>query len=322
MHTKMYRYLFLLLSFLSIAASTPTPSSPQLVYQFPNFTRLENIAVRKNGNLLLTSLSGPSLYTLNPNAQNPQPSVIYQFPDTNSLYGITELSPNIFAVVAGPSDPATNPTFSVWTLNLRNPGPPVANKAATMPAGATLNGLARLSKNVVLSSDIVAGVVYRIDLSSGQSTIALQDATLGPVPGVNGIRLKGQYLHFVNYGKGIYARVPINLQTGTATGPVEIIYEGTALMGADDFALARKGDAAFIAVLDQNSLVKVTGAGTTEVVAGGADGALFVGPTSAQFGRKAGDRNVLYVVSSGARFNPATGMYEDVEGGKITAVRV
>jgi hypothetical protein len=68
--------------------------------------------------------------------------------------------------------------------------------------------------------------------------------------------------------------------------------------------------------------VKVAAGGSTEVVAGGPDGKVFVGPTSAQFGRTLVDRETLYVVSSGAVFNPDTGAYDDVEGGKIVAARV
>jgi hypothetical protein len=71
-----------------------------------------------------------------------------------------------------------------------------------------------------------------------------------------------------------------------------------------------------------NSLVRVKTNEETEVIAGGPDGAVLVGPTSAQLGRTPLDWDVVYVVSSGAVFNPSTGSYDSMEGGKVVAVRL
>jgi hypothetical protein len=258
---------------------------------------------------------------VNPFLPNPKASVVYQIPNANSLLGITELDLDIFAIAVGTGDLTANSTYTVWTVNLRNRNAEV-RKAAQMPAGTTLNGLARLSRDTILSSDILGGKVHRIDLSTGEASVVLEDETMAGAPGINGIRIHANYLHFVNYGRGLYCRVPIDLKTGAATGPVEIISDDDRLVGSDDFAFSRTGDAAYIANLNRNDIIRVKANGDLEVVIGGPDGDVFVGPTSAQLGRTLLDCDTLYVVSSGAVFDPETLTFVDVEPGKITAVKL
>ena len=316
-----------ILSAASSAAKSKQGGPTSLVYQFPNLTRVENIAVRSNGQLLVTLLTQPELRSINPSVPNPQTSLVYQFPNATSVFGITETEPDVFAVATAnlsftgayaPKD------YAVWVVNLRKHAPEV-RKAASIPGSGTLNGLARLSHNTVLGSDIVAGAIHRIDLNTGNSAVVIQDDALrAPVDlpgfGVNGIRTHGRYLYFVNIGKGLLGRIPIDSRTGAATGPVEIISDG--VRGVDDFALSKTARTVYAASLFQNALVEVASNGETEIIAGGPDGALFVGPTSAQLGRTPQDRNVVYVVSSGAVFDPSTGGFNSVEGGKVVAVKL
>ncbi|KAF2175375.1 hypothetical protein K469DRAFT_683979 [Zopfia rhizophila CBS 207.26] len=292
-------------------------------------TWIENIAVRSNGQLLLSVFTQPELRGINPLDPYPKPSLVYQFPNATGLLGTTEIEPDLFAVVTtnfsfttGVSVPGS---CTIWKVNLRNPTPEV-RKAANIPAGGALNGIARLSRNVVLGSDTWAGVVHRIDLDTGNSAIVIHDETMKgpealPTFGINGIRIHGRYLYYDNIGKGLFCRIPIDLRTGAATGPVEIISDD--VQGADDFALSETAQTAYVANFLQNLLVRVTAQGKAKIIAGGPDGALFHGPTSAQFGRTPLDRNVVYVVSSGATFNPsASSGFDFVEGGKVVAVTV
>lgn len=328
----MIRYLpFLFFSILLVTSNAVISnhdSPTRLVYQFLNMTWIENVAVRSNGQLLLSMLTQPELRSINPLDPSPKPSLVYRFPNSTGLFGITEIEPDIFAVVAGSlaltGDVFAPNSFALWKVNLRR-HPPEVRKAANIPAGRALNGLARLSRNTVLGSDTWAGVVYHIDLDTGNSVIALQDETMkGPVAlprfGVNGIKTHGRYLYYVNIGKGLFCRIPIDLRTGTSTGPVEIISD--AVQGADDFALSETAQTTYIANFLQNSLARVAADGKVEVIAGGPDGALFHGPTSAQLGRTSIDCKVVYVVSSGAIFSPSASSLNFVEGGKIVAVEV
>jgi hypothetical protein len=311
-----------LLSFTVLLASAVGTSnhatSTKLLHQFPNGTRVENIAVRSNGQLLLTFITRPELWTLNPFDASPAPSLIYKFLNATGTFGITEISPDIFAVSAG--DFSSGIQFSIWTVNLRQRDP-VIHKAVELPSGMFVNGVARLSSTSILGSDVLAGVVYRIDLAAGTTVVALNDETMKDMPGfaVNGIRIRDSFLYYVNLGKALFCRIPINSSTGTAIGPAQIIAEHVQ---GDDFALGRTGQTAYVANVVQNSLVRIAADGEAKVVAGGPEGSVFIGPTSAQLGRTLVDRHVVYVVSSGAVFNSATGNYESVEGGKVVSVKL
>jgi hypothetical protein len=70
------------------------------VWRFPTGTWVENIAVRSNGKLLVTLLSQPDVYQVNPSGTE-SPSLVYSFPGASGALGIAELGTDVFAVVAG-----------------------------------------------------------------------------------------------------------------------------------------------------------------------------------------------------------------------------
>jgi hypothetical protein len=271
-------------------------------------------------------LTAPELLSINPFDKNPVPSAVYQFPNATAAFGIAEVEPDVFAVATANLSvtfafPPNN--IALWVVDLRTETPK-ARKAVDLPQGAILNGLARLSSSKVLGSDIGAGLVYAIDIRTGETTIAIQDETMEAPPslpgyGINGIRIHGGYLYYVNIGKGLFCRVPVHPITGTAVGPVAVI--SNAVGGPDDFALSKSGKKAYIANIFQHSLLKVTDGGKVEEIVRGSDGTL-VGPTSAQLGRTSRDRDVLYVVDSGSVFNPQTSGFDSVEGGKVVSVKL
>ncbi|KAG8531759.1 uncharacterized protein KY384_003391 [Bacidia gigantensis] len=68
-----------------------------LIYQYKNGTWLENIAVRSNGDILVTSILSAEVFSINPTTR--QSTLVHRFyPDENPL-GITESSPDIFQVI-------------------------------------------------------------------------------------------------------------------------------------------------------------------------------------------------------------------------------
>lgn len=85
--------------------SNPSPASPDgriaEVYRFKDQTKLENIAVRSNGQLVLTAVSDPSVYLLDPSKRNFKPELIYHFPRATSMTGVVETASDVFVVVAG-----------------------------------------------------------------------------------------------------------------------------------------------------------------------------------------------------------------------------
>jgi hypothetical protein len=70
------------------------------VWQFPNGTFVENLAVRSNGQILATLLSVPELYQVDPIGGR-HPQLIHRFPMVTGLTGITEVEKDVFVVIAG-----------------------------------------------------------------------------------------------------------------------------------------------------------------------------------------------------------------------------
>ncbi|CAM6129036.1 unnamed protein product [Calypogeia fissa] len=76
----------------------PLPLPLELVYEFPNITWVENLAIRSNGEILIT-LAEPNLYLVNTTAKSA--TLVYTFPHVLNLGGITELDHDIFYLAAG-----------------------------------------------------------------------------------------------------------------------------------------------------------------------------------------------------------------------------
>src|ERR1700723_2236117 len=66
------------------------------MYQFPNETWVENLAVRQNGQILVTVLTAPELYLVDPFHTNSPVTLIHRIPEATSLLGIVELHQDIF----------------------------------------------------------------------------------------------------------------------------------------------------------------------------------------------------------------------------------
>ncbi|CZS96518.1 hypothetical protein WAI453_010004 [Rhynchosporium graminicola] len=303
-----------ILGLLGISVASLQPPKPLLrnIFMFPPNHFIENIAVRSNSKLLLTSLSVNTLFSVDPTVATPNATVVHTFPTGHGLMGITEVSPDIFVIVSGIWDlsltRAALGTLTIWTINLCNPDPIVKN-ITTIATSIQLNGLAPIpgSKHLILAADSDAGSIYLINISTGAYSTTITSPLFTPVNrtlpgqhlGINGIRTAGSFLYFTNSARQHYGRVPISA-LGQQTGPVQIISNNTIIGGAfgsqyDDFALDEKGNA-WVAT-HPNHVVRVTSGGQQTVVE---DTELLLNPTSAQFGRGSErERRMLYVTNGG-----------------------
>ncbi|KAL2069642.1 hypothetical protein VTL71DRAFT_14321 [Oculimacula yallundae] len=304
----------LIVGLLSVSAISLEPSKPLLrnIFTFPPNHFIENIAVRSNSKLLLTSMSVNTLFSVDPTVAAPNSTVVHTFPTGHGLMGITELSPDIFVVVSGIWDlaltRATLGTLTVWTVNLCSTIPIVKN-VTTISTSIQLNGLAPVpgSNHLIFAADSDAGSVYRINILTGAYSTTISSPLFTPLNrtlpgqhlGINGLRTKGSYLYFTNSARQHYGRLRINT-LGQATGPIQIISNNTIVGGAfgsqyDDFAIDERGNA-WVAT-HPNHVVKVTSAGKQVVVE---DLELLLNPTSAQLGRGSErERGTLYVTNGG-----------------------
>jgi hypothetical protein len=319
------------ISFMAAALPPSNAQSiPRTIYQWGNGSWVENIAVRFNGDLLVTLIDRPELYSIDP--KNQAANLVTNLEDEAdaiSLLGITEMAHDVFVVIAGnfsiargESDSAS---YSVWEVDFNRGGRcEKVKEIKEFPEASSLNGMTTLNrqKKTVLISDSVLGIVWRLNTLTGEYIVVLEDATMTPLEGskpyigINGIRIFGDYLYYVNAQRQLFCRVRINLSTGMALGPYEVI--ATHIPG-DDFSISADG-IAYVTTNAENGLMRVTTDGNQTLIAGGLNSTVVAGATSAAFGRTSKDRDVVYVVTSGAQALPVDGIY--TEGGKVVAVPV
>ena len=331
--------LFPLTALLCAALSSAAPILPdvtRLVYEFPVGTWIENLVVRPSGSLLLTLITTPDLYLLNPFSPSPKPELVHRFSSNTWLTGITEAAPDTYYVIGANAtiknlSPAPNSTH-IWRVQFPNE---VHNKTdqapdisllTTIEPPVFLNGLITFNKNTLLASDSKTGAVWTIDLTTGKAQITIRDPLMAfpptaPVPlGINGIKLYKDTLYFTSSAQSLFVGLPIAQGANgsvIATGPAKIILQKSPGNFFDDFALDEYGNA-FIAYSTADSILEVDTNGDQKIVAGRVNTTEIAEPTAAQFGRTEWDKGVLYVTTAGGLAAPVAGNI--TVGGQVVAV--
>jgi hypothetical protein len=293
--------LFLSTVLLCLASAAP-PQKYATTQQLTSFSGFaENIAVRSDGDILVTSLSTPSIHYLDPAGPNTT-TLLPPIPGANGISGIAELARDVFAVAAGIWNVTGRREINatIWTIDFRHSphAHPVFTKIVDIPETTVLNGLTSIpTTSIVLASDSEVGAIYAIDVEKRTYSIAIQDCALaptGPAPnlGVNGIEVHGSDLYFANSGTGVFGRFPIS-RAGKAIGPAQTVsqFSGSLNSAIDDFAIDEEGNA-FIG-FHPNTVFKVDRHGKQEVVVSGEQQVR--DPTSVALGRGTWRRQkVLY----------------------------
>lgn len=297
---------------------------------------IENIAVQAGGEILAVGLT-PNLFQVNPLINNPTPTIVHTFsPPITALAGITETYPNLFYVAAGNvSNSTVQPTpgtMSVWEVNMTGFTPkhglltPV-RKVADFPTASLLDGMTTVNAvtGLILISDPILGVVWSLNVNTGATAqvinLPILKSTPGSIPniGVNGIHFcqTSNVLYFTSTDQKIFAKLPLNPQTGAAAGPLEIV--ASAFGMPDDFALDTLGNA-YVAV-NSSSLVLLQPNGNATVLAGGINNLTALpGITGAKFGRTVLDKGTLYMGTTGGSRNYITRQFT-IPGG-ISKVQI
>ncbi|KAI0164110.1 hypothetical protein GGR57DRAFT_452433 [Xylariaceae sp. FL1272] len=312
----------LLLAFMiaNLVASFKT----RLLFEFSGSTFIENIAIRPNGHVLATTFTDAALYTLDPTASNTTARLAAQIPGKTALTGITELSPDTFAVGAGIMANLTfvNGSTSVWVVDFNTlSSEPKVKLGANLPESTIINGLVTLPRHrhMVLAADSIAGAVYRINLVLRTAEIVIQNdiLALGADPayplGINGIEIHDGYLYLSQSAQNFFARVRIS-DTGEQTGDFEIIAtlpQTLDLVAYDDFAIATNGITYLTA--HSNTIFQIMPNGSQTAFYGPNNTPYLSDPTSTALSR---DESKLYIVTGGSA------IHGGVTGGQIIEVRL
>ena len=289
----------------------------RLVYQGHVGSWFENLAVRHNGSILLTSLNVPGqLHSLNP-FDGSDPVLVAEFPSVNSTLGIVETEKdrfyvlgNNFSLAATTLGPKAH-TNRVFHVDFRNCGPegrPTVTELVHLRRAHFLNGLTKFNNTLLLAADSGLGAVWAIDTRSGAAWIVAEDPLMAPIPlpngyseGINGIHFRDGAVYFTNTQKRLFAELDLD-KNAVAAGPAIHVATSKTEMGEkvlwDDFAFDNAGNA-YVGTENGNSVQKVTARGEVVVVAGNLNSTVLAEPTSASFGRTWRDRDILYVATSG-----------------------
>jgi len=200
-------------------------------------------------------------------------------------------------------------TYSIFNVKISSSEKASITKLVDIPEAQFLNGVAKLSDDVVLISDSTAGAVYKLNVNTGAYSIVQKNTAMDPpanatLPiGINGIQILHSVLYFTNTEAKTLTRVRIN-SDGAAIGNYETVATGVA---GDDFGFDSKGNV-LVANGGENELDFVNvESGKVVVLAGSVGSTAVPGPTSVKMGRTSGDRSVAYVSFDGGLGGPING---------------
>ncbi|KAF2199813.1 hypothetical protein GQ43DRAFT_442138 [Delitschia confertaspora ATCC 74209] len=275
------------LSTLSSALSIKRQAAATQVYKFSSSPiQVEGIAARSNGQLIVSFFDGSDIYTIDPTSK--KATKIGSLTGATCSAAITEVSPDIFAVVAGKYSGGRNTagSWAVWKLDFTQATPKIT-QVKQVPESGMWNGITTLNNDTVLVGDALKGAVFKLSISTGEYSIAIQDTTMAPPSGmpmgIDGVRYNNGTLYYTNIFKNSFYKVPIDATTAKTSGAVTPIW--TNIQG-DDMAFAPDGSI-YVATNGKITKVGVDGKAATFASVAGA--------TAAVIGRGEGDKNKLYV---------------------------
>ncbi|KAI1453108.1 hypothetical protein F4805DRAFT_444733 [Annulohypoxylon moriforme] len=285
----------------------------ETIFQFNKTgTWFENLSVRPNGDLVLTTLApSAQLWTLKaPYSAHPQISLVHTFEDGKpGLVGIAETKPDVFVMIGaefrGEGD-AVPGTFAIYEAAFKGENV-TTRKVIDFPEAKLANGVAAVptcGNTVVLIGDSYAGSLWRLDTKTGkyESVMAVTQMAApadGALPiGINGLKVHAGYVYWGNSATATIYRAKIDKKGyPVANATVETV---AALDSdfVDDFAFDEQG-MLWVATNGDNKVDIVRPDGVFETVVGGATLDTVGGDSAVAFGRTKADRNTVYVSTSG-----------------------
>jgi hypothetical protein len=296
-----------------------------VLYNFGNSTWAENLAVRANGQILVSRLDKPEILQVDPTGANSPITVAsWDSPTMSGCLGISETTPDMFYVITdgvyNADSVLTSGVNSIWEIDMstfavsKKTGAVVSNatvsKLVDITTSGLLNGLTTLTDHTILAADSHNGWVYHINTHSGDYKVAINDEKMKfdyfPNPtlniGVNGIKVYDGHLYWTNTAAGTLNRIGITGK-GTPVGKSEILANNVPK--ADDFVIRSDGTA-FIAqnqVQGNELSVLYPKSHVAHVIAGSNTSTIVTGVSAGKFGRLQNDKHILYLTTGSSEFS-------------------
>lgn len=193
----------------------------------------------------------------------------------------------LFAALASFDDT----THGIWRV--RSDGS--ARRVVPLPTDAFPNAIAFRGRSMFVT-DSFGGAVWRIRRGHAriwaQDDILLGDTSTDLPIGANGLAFYGRYLYVSNTQKGRIVRIPV--EPGGRAGTPVLLVEDEAIFGADGIAFDVRGNL-YVAVNEQDKLVRIGPSGGMETLANRADGLDF--PATPIFGERPPHRTDLFLTN-------------------------
>ncbi|KAJ8060443.1 hypothetical protein OCU04_010769 [Sclerotinia nivalis] len=304
----------------SVSNSAIHPTPPLAVktlttFSYPSWA--ENLAIRSNGNLLVSRFDTPEvLLVSHTNAFEPITISTFNATTYKGCLGISETTKDVFYVITSAqvddSFVKTSGVNSIWKIDMNTfaqtngiiTSPATVTKLVDITSADFLNGMTTLDEENILVGDIYNGWVYKICVTTGAYEILINDprmkypAGASANLGVNGIKISGSYLYWTNTAIGTLNRIKIK-SDGRPVGSSEVVVSNVPK--ADDFVFKSDGTI-WVAQnqMDELSYIPV-GKKQATLVAGSDISTTLAGVTSGHFGRTTADANILYLATSGGK---------------------
>ena len=306
------------------------PKIPQaqltVVAEFPERFFLENLAVRKDGSILITVVNRNELWLVpTPGEQLPvQPTVLHAF-EFNTTF-VVEWKPDRFLV--GVADVYRSREARIYEIDMRGwtAGEPIEPRLVLeLPEPKVgLNGGCLLAPDVLLAAG-AADLIWRVDLAQDGTPAArvwLQHDTMKnrpgekkpEQPGTNGVRYaaKSGYVYYTTTSQQLMLRVRVDPRTLEPADLPEFVAGGRQW---DDFTIDEDAGVAYVTTHRENTidLVRLTPDGNRagrRVIAGEPFTEMLVGPSSGAWRRGAGDYGrTAYFTTDGGTAQPPDGVF-------------
>ncbi|KAF2161454.1 hypothetical protein M409DRAFT_28184 [Zasmidium cellare ATCC 36951] len=283
--------------------------------------RFENLAVRSNGQILTTTTSpNASVYLVDPLGILPT-TLIHTVPNVSSATGIAEGKiEDVFYFVSGTIN-ITTPnvtfpeTYSITEIDVRGvsilpngtlTNNPRVKRVASLPGASLPNGVAFAGPDSdhILTADSFHGLIWNIDVCSGELGVTLNDSSTKGVAlsgqaftGINGLKVQDGIMYWTNTGASKMYKVAVDDVGRVRDGQTPTLV--TSDLTCDDLVIDCKGNAYVAGPRDV--LTRVYPNGEKEIVAGtyNSTTSSLVGPTAVRFGRLESDRWSLYITTNG-----------------------